>query len=143
MTSESNQRPTAEAIVEHLELQPHPEGGFFRETWRDTVADGPRGHGTAILFLLPSGVDNRWHRVDATEIWHHYAGDPLELRLSDAAPEVSRSIRLGPDVLAGDTPQGIVRAGEWQSAKCLGDWTLVGCTVCPAFEFRGFELLPD
>ena len=142
MSSESRSSPTVESIIAHLGLEPHPEGGFFRETWRHTASDGARGHGTAILFLLPGGVDNRWHRVDATEIWHHYAGDPLKLRLSDAAPTVSRSIRLGPDVLAGETPQGIVEPGEWQSAKCLGRWTLVGCTVAPGFEFSKFELAP-
>ncbi|MFB0986059.1 MAG: cupin domain-containing protein [Phycisphaerales bacterium] len=135
--------PTAEELIQRLELLPHPEGGFYRETWRHNPSVDERGQGTAIYFLLPGGVTNRWHRVDATEIWHHYGGASLELRLSAAPPTADRLIRLGQNILDGELPQAIVQPHEWQSAKSLGDWTLVGCTVSPAFEFDGFELLDD
>jgi predicted cupin superfamily sugar epimerase len=135
--------PTAEELIEQLELLPHPEGGFYRETWRHDPGARERGQGTAIYFLLPGGVTSRWHRVDATEIWHHYGGASLELSLSAAPPAVHRLIRLGRNILDGEQPQAIVPPQEWQSARSLGDWTLVGCTVSPAFEFEGFELLDD
>lgn len=134
---------TADEIIAALGLMPHPEGGYFRETFRDPEPDGGRGHSTAIYFLLRGGQISRWHRVDAVEIWHWHAG--AALALSIAAPDADVTIqRLGPDVLAGDRPQGIVRKGYWQQAQSLGDWTLVGCTVSPAFEFDGFEMAaPD
>ncbi|MFN4282907.1 MAG: cupin domain-containing protein [Alphaproteobacteria bacterium] len=129
----------ADRIVRTLGLAPHPEGGHFRETWRDASADGGRGHGTAIYYLLKAGEESRWHRVDAAEIWHHYAGAPLALSI--AAPEAkAETHRLGPTVLAGERPQILVPPHHWQSAKSLGDWTLVGCTVSPAFDFAGFEM---
>ena len=132
----------AEEVVRLLGLQSHPEGGAFRETWRDPDGqDGSRGHGTAIYFLLPEGVTSRWHRVDAVEIWHHYAGAPLELLIGRDTPTAEETIRLGPDLGRGDRPQGIVPAHAWQAARSLGSWTLVGCTVCPAFRFEGFEML--
>ena len=134
--------PTTDEIIRILELEPHPEGGWFRETWRDTPAGEGRGNGTAIYFLLPGDVDNRWHRVDAVEIWHHLAGAPLDLSITtdvDAAPVTTH--RLGTDLVAGERPQGIVPAHQWQRAKSLGAWTLVSCTVSPAFEFSGFEML--
>ncbi len=129
---------SADALIEVLGLERHPEGGWFRETWRDPDVDGHRGSGTAIYFLLCAGERSHWHRVDAVEIWHHYAGDPLELAVDGAAPVV-----LGPEVSAGQVPQAIVPAGAWQSARSLGAWTLVGCTVSPAFRFEGFELAPE
>jgi hypothetical protein len=117
---------------------PHPEGGHFRETWRDEPGPtGPRGHGTAIYFLLQEGERSHWHRVDATEIWHYYAGDPLELCVEGAEPAL-----LGPDIGAGQRPQLTVPAGAWQSARTTGAYTLLGCTVSPAFDFDGFELAP-
>jgi predicted cupin superfamily sugar epimerase len=130
----------ADAVIAALGLQPHPEGGHFRETWRD-AADGGRGSGTAIYYLLKEGEVSAWHRIDATEIWHHYAGAPLALTLREDGVE-TRFI-LGPDIAAGERPQAIVPAHAWQTAASLGTWTLVGCTVSPAFEFSGFELAPD
>lgn len=128
----------AAALIAALGLERHPEGGWFRETWRDPDVDGERGSGTAIYFLLGEGERSHWHRVDAVEIWHHYAGAPLELSVGGATPVV-----LGPDVAGGEVPQAIVPAGAWQSARSLGAFTLVGCTVSPAFRFEGFELAPD
>ncbi|MDH3240797.1 MAG: cupin domain-containing protein [Alphaproteobacteria bacterium] len=128
-----------DALIAALGLEPHPEGGRFRETWRDQAA-GARGSGTAIYYLLQEGEVSAWHRIDATEIWHHYAGAPLALTLRRDGTE--RRIILGPDVAAGERPQAIVPARAWQTAKSLGAWTLVGCTVSPAFEFSGFELAP-
>jgi len=132
----------ATEIIRRLGLAPHPEGGAFLETWRDTPTDGGRGHGTAIYYLLKAGERSRRHRVDATEIWHHYAGDPLELTIESGSgsPE---AVLLGSDLAAGQRPQATVPPHAWQSARTLGAWTLVGCTVCPAFEFEGFELDPE
>lgn len=131
----------ARRIVEALGMQPHPEGGWYVETFRDT-AGGPRGHSTAIYFLLERGQVSHWHLVkDAVEIWHHHAGAPLELAISVDARAVERHT-LGPDILSGQRPQGIVPAGAWQSARSLGDWSLVGCTVAPGFDFAAFELAP-
>jgi predicted cupin superfamily sugar epimerase len=131
---------TADEIIAALDLEPHPEGGWYRETFRDR-AGGERGHSTAIYFLLRARETSHWHRVtDAVEIWHYHAGAPLELRLSDGQGiEVHR---LGPDVLHGERPQRVVPANSWQSAASLGDWTLVGCTVAPGFSFAAFELAP-
>jgi uncharacterized protein len=131
----------SDAIIRALNLKLHPEGGFYVETWRDPVPDGQRGSGTAIYYLLRAGEISAWHRVDATEIWHWYAGAPLTLRLSDDGVSL-RTITLGPDIAAGQQPQGIVPPHGWQSAQSLGAWTLVGCTVSPAFDFAGFELAP-
>ena len=131
---------TAEAVIALLELQPHPEGGFFRETFREKAADGGRGASTAIYFLLRAGERSHWHKVDASEIWHWHAGAPLKLRIADAGGK--RDVMLGPDLAAGERPQGVVPPFAWQSAESLGAWTLVGCTVAPAFDFSGFELAP-
>lgn len=136
---------SAAAIVRALRLRRHPEGGHYRETWRDKPGRDParagkRGSGTAIYYLLKRGEESRWHRVDAVEIWHHYAGAPLALNIS--ANGKTRTIRLGPDVAGGERPQAIVPKDAWQSARSLGAWTLVGCTVSPAFDFAGFELAP-
>jgi predicted cupin superfamily sugar epimerase len=129
----------AEDLVLALGLQPHPEGGWFRETWRHEPDPhgGDRGAGTAIYYLLAEGQRSHWHRVDATEVWHFYAGDPLALLLSPGGEHL-----LGPDVLAGHEPQVVVPPHAWQSAASTGRWSLVGCTVSPAFSFAGFELAP-
>jgi predicted cupin superfamily sugar epimerase len=132
----------ADRIIAELGLVPHPEGGHYRETFRDTRSGDGRAHSTAIYFLLKAGEISRWHRVDAVEIWHWHAGAPL---LLTTAPPGGRKteLRLGPAVLAGERPQGIVEKGHWQQARSLGDWTLVGCTVAPGFEFAGFELAAE
>ena len=133
---------TADGIIAALGLQPHPEGGWYRQTWVAQAGDGIRPAGTAILFLLKGEERSHWHRVDATEIWHFHAGAPLELEMAthDEGPAVPH--RLGPDVLAGEMPQLIVPAQYWQAARSLGGWSLVGCTVSPGFRFDGFELAP-
>jgi predicted cupin superfamily sugar epimerase len=131
-----------DAIIQALGLKPHPEGGYYAETWRDSAPAGERGTGTAIYYLLKAGEISAWHRVDATEIWHWYAGSPLRLRLSDDGVEL-RELTLGPDIAAGERPQGIVPPHGWQSAESTGAWTLVGCTVSPAFDFAGFEMAPS
>jgi predicted cupin superfamily sugar epimerase len=129
---------TAEAIIRKLELQPHPEGGWYRET-RKGPDIGGRASGTAILFLLQAGERSHWHRVDADEIWLWHAGAPLVLSMGiDEAGET----RLGPDVLGGEVVQAVVPTGWWQAAWSLGPWTLVSCTVSPGFRFEGFELAP-
>lgn len=130
-----------EDIISLLELAPHPEGGHFRETFRHAGAEGARGAGTAIYFLLRAGESSHWHRVDAAEIWHYYAGAPLQLSTSSEPGVVQRRI-LGPDLSSGALPQLVVQPNEWQAARSLGDFTLVGCTVSPAFEFDKFELAP-
>ncbi len=131
----------AAEIIARLRLAPHPEGGHFRETFRDPRADANgRAASTAILFLLARGERSHWHRVDAAEVWHYYAGAPLDLRIADA--EGVRIHRLGGDVIAGEMPQAVVPAHAWQAAESRGDWTLVGCTVAPGFDFAGFELAP-
>lgn len=130
---------TAADIISRLDLQPHPEGGRFRETFRDPRAVDGRSVGTAIYFLLSAGEVSRWHRVDAAEIWHFYAGAPLELGIADPA---ERRLILGTDLVAGQRPQAVVPAHAWQQARSLGDWTLVCCTVAPGFEFDAFEMAP-
>ena len=133
--------PSAADIIARLELKPHPEGGHYRETFRDGRLDATgRARSTAIYFLLARGERSRWHRIDAVEAWHYYAGGALTLRIADDAG--TRSIRLGPDLAAGEVPQAIVPALAWQAAESTGDWTLVGCTVAPGFEFAKFELAP-
>jgi predicted cupin superfamily sugar epimerase len=133
--------PTAADIIARLELKPHPEGGHFRETFRDARLDANRRSvSTAIYFLLARGERSHWHRIDAVEGWHYYAGSALTLQIADESG--SRSIRLGPDLAAGEVPQAIVPARAWQSAESNGDWTLAGCTVAPGFDFATFELAP-
>jgi uncharacterized protein len=132
----------AEEVVHLLGLAPHPEGGFYRETFRAATPEGGRGASTAIYYLLREGEVSAWHRVvDADEVWHHYAGGTLELTLTAGRGERS-SIRLGADLAAGERPQVVVPAGVWQTARPLGGWVLAGCTVAPAFEFAGFEMAP-
>ena len=132
---------SAAKIIARLELKPHPEGGHFRETFRDTGQANGRSYGTAIYYLLQAGERSHWHRIDATEIWHFYAGAPLQLSLSANGREL-HEIRLGADLVGGELPQAVVPSGHWQAAASLGAWTLVGCTVAPAFDFAGFELAP-
>ena len=130
---------TADEIIRRLGMKPHPEGGHYVETFRATGAG--RSTGTAIYFLLKAGERSHWHRVDADEIWHHYAGAPLELAMSDDGKSVQHR-RLGNDLGLGEQPQAVVPRHVWQAARSLGAWTLVGCTVSPAFEFKNFELAP-
>ena len=131
---------TAADVVRLLGLAPHPEGGHFRETFRDPAESGGRAASTAIYYLLAAGERSHWHRVDAVEVWHWYAGAALALTLSDGRE--TQSLRLGPDLQAGERPQAVVPARCWQAAESLGAWTLIGCTVAPGFEFGGFELAP-
>ena len=132
---------SASDIISDLSLQPHPEGGWYRETWRAEAPEGGRAAGTAIFFLLQAGQKSHWHRVDASEIWHFYNGAPLILSLSADGMSVEEKV-LGPDLSRDETPQLIVPVNCWQAARSTGDWTLVGCTVSPAFDFAGFELAP-
>ena len=132
------------ALIASLDLQPHPEGGWYRETWRAEAAEGARASATAILFLLEDGQRSHWHKVDATELWLFHAGSPLRLRtaVSDAGPV--QQIQLGPDVLSGEQPQVQIPASEWQAAEADRGWALVSCIVSPGFEFAGFTLAePD
>ncbi|HEX2761812.1 MAG TPA: cupin domain-containing protein [Rhizomicrobium sp.] len=125
-------------MIRLLDLKPHPEGGHFRETFRDVSgsANG-RASSTAIYFLLKAGEVSRWHRVDAAEVWHFYRGAPLELMIG------RDRYALGANIDEAQVPQLVVPAGVWQSARSLGDYTLVGCTVAPGFEFSAFEMAPD
>jgi predicted cupin superfamily sugar epimerase len=126
----------ADSIISILGLNPHPEGGYYRETWADQAS-------TAIYFLLPRGEESAWHRVlDRVEVWHFYAGAPLELSIDQEGPPSGnrRTIQLGADLSAGQRPQAVVPAGAWQSARSVGEWSLVGCTVSPPFTFEAFEL---
>ncbi|MBV9078545.1 MAG: cupin domain-containing protein [Methylobacteriaceae bacterium] len=132
---------TAADVIRRLDLAPHPEGGHYRETFRDAAAGAGRPHSTAIYYLLAVGETSEWHRVDAAEIWHFYAGAPLVLTVSPNGHDASAH-HLGPDLAAGQRPQLVVPAGHWQTATSLGAWTLVGCTVAPGFDFAGFELAP-
>jgi len=135
---------SAADVIRLLALKPHPEGGHFCETFRDLHAlDGGRAASTAIYFLLARGERSRWHRIDAAEVWHHYAGAPLVLEIAASAAAPIERIALGPDLAAGARPQAIVPAHAWQAAESLGDWTLTGCTVAPGFAFEGFELAPQ
>ena len=143
--------PEAQDIIRLLDLKPHPEGGFYRETFRDPCCDADgRAASTLIYFLLTAGQISAWHKVDAAEVWHYYAGAPLRLSLWHAGAPLQK-IDLGIDLLVGERPQCVVPAGFWQMAECLGAaglgtrdaaWTLVGCSVAPGFQFSGFELAP-
>ena len=133
---------TAADVIRLLDLKPHPEGGRFRETFRDAcVVEHGRAVSTAIYFLLARGERSHWHRIDAAEVWHWYAGAPLELEIATSSGSRERII-LGDELAAGQRPQAVVPAQTWQAAQSLGDWTLVGCTVAPGFEFAKFELGP-
>ncbi len=133
--------PTANDIIAQLSLQPHPEGGWYRETWRAEAGQGERAAGTAIYYLLDVGEYSDWHRVDAAEIWHRYAGAPLSLTVSPDGHDAEAWV-LGSEIMAGQLPQRIVPPNWWQCATSLGGWTLVGCTVSPGFEFDKFEMAP-
>ena len=136
-----NPTTPARDIIAALGLRPHPEGGHFAEIWRDVPEGGGRGAGTAIYFLLAADEHSHWHRVDAAECWHWYAGAPLALSISPNGHD-AEAVHLGPDLGRNQRPFAVVPKGHWQAAVSLGRWTLVGCTVCPAFEFSGFELAP-
>ncbi len=131
----------AAGLIARLGLVPHPEGGHYAETYRHRPEASERGACTAIYYLLQAGERSHWHRVDAVEIWHHYAGGPLRLALSADGQAVEHLI-LGPDVAAGQRPQAVVPQGCWQAAEPMTGWVLVGCTVAPAFDFAGFTLAP-
>jgi predicted cupin superfamily sugar epimerase len=134
---------TAEEIIAALDLAPHPEGGCYKETYRHKGPAGGRGAGTAIYYLLRAGEVSAWHRVtDADEIWHWYGGAALELRIAEDGRPAETST-LGPAILEGERPQILVPINAWQSARSLGAWTLVGCTVTPGFEFASFEMAPE
>jgi predicted cupin superfamily sugar epimerase len=128
---------TAQDIIERLGLEPHPEGGFYRQTWQ--AENEGRAVGTCIYFLLKDGGHSHWHKVDATEIWLFHAGAPLVLSLSATDEGPATDHLLSPDLSMGE-PQLIVPTGHWQAARTTGDYTLVSCNVSPGFEFSGFTL---
>ena len=130
----------AAEIIDRQGLRPPPEGGHYAETYRQGDGDGGRGACTAIYYLLARGERSHWHRVDAAEVWNWHAGEPLALSIHHGG--VTRTLVLGGDVLAGQCPQAVVPAHAWQSAAPLGEWSLVGCIVAPAFQFEGFEMAP-
>jgi uncharacterized protein len=133
---------SADDVIRLLDLKPHPEGGHYRETFRDVpMHAGGRAASTAIYFLLKRGERSHWHRIDAAEAWHWHAGSPLKLQINSGG--ATETVRLGPDLAAGERPQAVVSAYAWQAAETTGDWTLVGCTVAPGFQFEGFELAPS
>jgi len=131
---------TPQEVIAALGLRPHPEGGWYRETFRDRLTDvSGRALSTAIYYLLKADERSAWHRIDSTEVWHFYAGDPLRLRLKTDG-HAEREVVLGLDLAAGQHPQCVVTPQVWQAAEPLGEWTLVGCTVAPGFTFGGFEM---
>jgi predicted cupin superfamily sugar epimerase len=133
---------TAAAIIAQLGLARHPEGGWYRETWRaDATLDG-RASATAIHFLLDAGDHSHWHRVDAAELWFWHAGSPLALSIAPGEQGPVEHVTLGPDPLGGQAPQALVPPGHWQAAEPIGGWVLVSCVVSPGFTFAGFELAP-
>ncbi|MDB5431189.1 MAG: cupin [Caulobacter sp.] len=134
---------SAQTLIHRLDLKPHPEGGWFRETFRDPHLVDGRAASTAIYYLLERGQRSHWHRVDAVEAWHFHAGAPLMLGLADSLGVAQPDVMLGPDVTSHERPQAIVPKGWWQSAQSTGEWTLVGCTVAPGFEYDGFEMAPE
>ena len=130
---------TADEVIRMLNLEAHPEGGYYRETFRDPATIAERSASTAIYFLLKRGEISRWHRIDAVEVWHWYAGAPLRLQIRNGEAPVE-TVLLGNNLVKDERPQAVVPAHAWQAAETLGEWTLVGCTVAPGFEFAGFEL---
>ncbi|HEX2354618.1 MAG TPA: cupin domain-containing protein [Xanthobacteraceae bacterium] len=134
---------SAAEVMRLLDLKPHPEGGHYHQTFRDSrMVEGARAASTAIYFLLARGERSHWHKVDAVEVWHYHAGAPLKLEIAADAEGPVERVTLGADLAAGERPQAIVPAHAWQAAQSLGEWTLVGCTVAPGFEFSTFELAP-
>jgi predicted cupin superfamily sugar epimerase len=142
MLSEISSDLSGNEVIRLLDLQPHPEGGWYRQTFKDTPADEDRPHSTAIYYMLQAEEKSAWHKIDAVEVWHYYAGAPLSLTLSPPDGQGATVHILGPDLRSGARPQAIVPTGWWQTAASLGAWTLVGCTVAPGFHFDGFELAP-
>ena len=134
---------SAADVIRLLGLEPHPEGGHYRQTFHDARDVGGRAASTAIYFVLARGERSHWHEVDATEVWHYYAGAPLMLETAATAQGPIERVTLGPDIAAGERPQAVVPPHVWQAARSLGEWTLVGCTVAPGFEFSGFVLAPQ
>lgn len=135
---------TIDDLVRRLALEPHPEGGYYRRTWTsDERFDDGRSAGSSILFLLPTDVTSRWHRIDATELWQHAAGAPLELSTWAGGRAPVQHHLLGPDLVDGQVPQVVVDPHVWQSARSLGAWSLATCVVVPEFRFEGFEMLPE
>lgn len=132
----------AVAIIVELGLQPHPEGGWYRETWRASIEPGKRDAATAIYFLLDGGNRSHWHRVDAAELWLWHAGDPLLLSVAQDDSEPGTAVRLGPAIDLGERPQFVVPPDAWQAAHADRGWALVSCVVSPAFDFGGFTLAP-
>ncbi len=135
----------AEHLIAKLDLQPHPEGGWYRETWRAKAAEGERASGTLIHFLLERHQSSHWHQVDAAEIWLWHAGNPLKLELSTPGSGDVRTVLLGPDVGTNHMAQHVIAPGEWQAARPLDgdhDFVLVSCVVSPGFQFSGFTLAP-
>ncbi len=132
----------ADQLIRQLNLRPHPEGGHYREVFRDVRGGDNRARSTAIYFLLRTGEKSHWHRIDASEVWHWYAGSPLALSIAAARGAAVRHV-LGNDIFAGQRPQIVVPERAWQSATTLGAYTLAGCTVAPGFDFDKFELAPD
>ena len=135
--------PSTAELIRLLDLKPHPEGGHFRETFRDPrQVDGARAASTVAYFLLARGERSHWHKVDAVEAWLYHAGAPLKLEIAADAKGPLECVTLGADLTAGERPQAIVPAHAWQAAQSLGEWTLLSCTVAPGFDFKGFELAP-
>lgn len=132
----------AKAIIEQLGLAPHPEGGWYCETWRGAPGENGPAAGTAIHFLLERGQASHWHKVDAVEIWLWHAGSPLSLALADSDAGPVEEVRLGPAIMTGETPQQVIAAGRWQATRAEHGWALVSCIVVPGFEFDGFTLAP-
>lgn len=133
---------SAKSLIQALDLAPHPEGGWYKETWRADADPDTRAVGTAIYYLLEADQFSHWHRIDSTEIWHWYAGAPLSMTVS-ANGHDAQSLHLGPEISLGQRPQFIIPPNWWQTATSLGQWSLMGCTVSPGFEFDGFEMAPD
>ncbi len=132
----------ARAIIERLALTPHPEGGWYRETWRADAEPGARAAATAIYFLLEAGQRSHWHRVDAAELWFWHGGSPLRLLTAPTEAGPVAEALLGPDAIGGAQPQCLVPPHHWQSAETTDGWALVSCVVAPAFTFEGFTLAP-
>ena len=133
----------ASTVIQALGLARHPEGGWYRETWRAEAPDGTRSPATAVLYLLEQGQRSRWHKVDATEVWLFHAGSPLKLEIaaSDSGPVVTT--HLGADILAGEEPQIRIEPHQWQAAEADRGWGLISCIVVPGFEFDGFTMAPE
>jgi predicted cupin superfamily sugar epimerase len=138
--SPSRHSEEAEQLIERLQLSRHPEGGWYRETWRSEVRIGDRAAGSAIFFLLEEGQRSQWHRVDADEFWLWHAGSALELGVANENGTGVKRVALGPDVLSGEEPQLLIPAGHWQTANAAGGWALGSCMVIPGFEVSGFTL---